>query len=153
MKDVRDIDFAAEMEKIIDNSTLQPERLNAKLDLKLKDCSKEEKFAEFIFDVKEWCLNPYGGVHGGVISAAFDTAMGMGAVGMTKSFVTTTDLSVSFLRAMNGPKYLFRVDFTQVGKRLVRCAGKAIDTQTGEVAAMAMASFMVIDSKPKGIQV
>ena len=153
MKDVKDIEFAMEMEEIIERSSTQPERLNAKLDLKMKDCSKEEQFAEFIFDVQEWCRNPYGGVHGGIISAAFDTAMGMGAVGMTKQFVTTTDISVSFLRAMNAERYIFRVDYTQIGKRLVRCIGKAIDAETGEVAATAMASFMTLDSKPKGIQV
>ena len=153
MKDVKDIEFAMEMEEVIDRSSLQPERLNAKLDLKMKDCSKEEQFAEFIFEVKEWCRNPYGGVHGGIISAVFDTTMGMGAVGMTKQFVTTTDINVSFLRAMNADKYIFRIDYTQVGKRLVRCMGKAIDAETGEVAATAMASFMTLDSKPKGIQV
>ena len=153
MKDVRDIEFAVEMEEIIEKSSQQPERLNAKLDLKMKDCSKEEGYAEFIFEVKEWCKNPYGGVHGGVISAVFDTTMGMGAVGMTKQFVTTTDISVSFLRAMNAETYIFRADYTQVGKRLVRCTGKAIDAETGEVAATAMASFMTLDSKPKGIQV
>ena len=153
MKDVKDIEFAMEMEEVIDRSSLQPERLNAKLDLKMKDCSKDDKFAEFIFEVKEWCRNPYGGVHGGIISAVFDTTMGMGAVGMTKQFVTTTDISVSFLRAMNADRYIFRIDYTQVGKRLVRCIGKAIDAETGEIAATAMASFMTMDSKPKGIQV
>lgn len=153
MKNVKDIDFAAEMEQVIDNSSSQHERLNAKLDLKLRDCSKEEGFAEFIFDVKEWCLNPYGGVHGGVISAVFDTTMGMGAVGMTKSFITTTDISVSFLNAMNGSQYIFRVEYTKVGKQLVRCQGKAIDSATGKVCATAMATFMVIGSRPKGIQV
>ncbi len=153
MKDVKDIEFAVEMEEIIDRSSQQPERLNAKLDLKLKDCSKENAFAEFIFDVQEWCRNPYGGVHGGIISAAFDTTMGMGAVGMTKHFVTTTDISVSFLRAMNGEQYLFQIEYDKIGKTLVRCRGKAIDTATGELCATAMASFMVIDSKPKGIQV
>lgn len=153
MKDVKDIEFAMEMEEIIEHSSLQPERLNAKLDLKMKDCSKDEKFAVFIFDVQEWCRNPYGGVHGGIISAVFDTAMGMGAVGMTKKFVTTTDISVSFLRAMNGGQYIIHVDYTQIGKRMVRCMGRAIDAENGEVAATAMASFMTIDSRPKGIQV
>ena len=43
MKDVKDIEFAMEMEEIIEHSSLQPERLNAKLDLKMKDCSKDEK--------------------------------------------------------------------------------------------------------------
>ena len=153
MKDVKDIEFAVEMEEIIDNSSKQPDRLNAKLNLKLKDCSKEEAYAEFIFDVQEWCRNPYGGVHGGIISAVFDTTMGMGGVGMTKRFVTTTDFSVSFLRPMNGEQYIFRIDYTKIGKTLIRCTGKAIDTATGEVAATAMASFMSLETKPKGIQV
>ena len=80
MRDVKDIEFAMEMEEIIDRPSQQPERLNAKLDLKMKDCSKDDKFAEFIFEVKEWCRNPYGGVHGGIISAAFEIILKLSCI-------------------------------------------------------------------------
>ena len=52
-----------------------------------------------LFDVKEWCLNPYNGVHGGAICTLFDTGLGMGAVAITQKMVSTTDISVSFFKA------------------------------------------------------
>ena len=86
--------------------------------------------------------NPYDGVHGGIISSVFDTCIGFGAVGLSHSYVSTTDLSVSFLKPMTGEEFLVHVDYTQVGKRMIRSIAKAVDKKTGVLCATAMASFM-----------
>ena len=123
---MKDTEFAKEMELIAGSSALQPERFNHMLGLRLLDCSREEKWVEFLFAPDEWCRNPSGGVHGGVISSLFDTATGMGAVGLTGMNVTTTDLTISFLKPFNGAAYVFHIDFTNIGKRMVRGGGQGL---------------------------
>jgi len=150
---LKDTEFAKEMEAIIESSALQPARLNYKLGLELFDCSRQERFVEMTFKAKEWCKNPSGGIHGGVISSLFDTVTGMGAVGLTGMNVTTTDLTVSFLKPFNGEEFLFHVDYTNVGRRMVRGTGRAYDKATGKLCATSMGSFMIIGTRDKALQV
>ena len=145
--------FSHELEEIVKTSDLQPERFNHRLGLSVLDCSKQEKWVDFLFESGEWCKNPSGGVHGGVICSLFDTSIGMGAVALTQMNVTTTDLSVSFLKPFNGSQYVFHVEYTNVGRRMVRGIGKAYDRESGKLCASAMGSFMVIGSKEKALQV
>jgi uncharacterized domain 1 len=149
---MRDEKLAKEIAEILELNGQQPERLNAMLNLKLADCSREEGYVEFEFDVREWCLNPYGGVHGGMICALFDTSLGIGAVALTQKFVSTTDMSVSFLRPFNDSHYRFTGEYTQIGRRMVRATGKAISIKDGTVCATAMASYMLTESKARGLQ-
>ena len=69
---MNDREFADEIEEIIEQNRLQAERFNSRLNLKLEGCSMERKTVTYAFEVKEWCLNPYGGIHGGVICSLFD---------------------------------------------------------------------------------
>lgn len=153
MSDLKDTELAKDIEEIIEKNLGQPERINARLNLQLHDCSRQEHFVEFAFDVKEWCLNPYDGIHGGIICSLFDTSMGIGAVALSQYMVSTTDISVSYLRPMNGKRYIFRTEYTHQGRRLYRCMGKAFDAETGALCATAMASFIVTETKVKGLQV
>lgn len=150
---MKDTEFAREMEAIAASAALQPERFNHMLGLTLFDCSREEGFVEMTFTAGEWCRNPSGGVHGGVIASLFDTVTGMGAVGLTGMNVTTTDLTISFLKPFNEAEYLFHVDYTNVGRRMVRGVGKAFERKTGRLCATSMGSFMVIGSREKALQV
>ncbi|MGF6376524.1 uncharacterized protein (TIGR00369 family) [Clostridiales Family XIII bacterium PM5-7] len=140
------------IEHILERSNEQ-ERFNKLLALTLTDCSREALWAEYTFTVKEWSKNPSGGVHGGVISSLFDTAMGITAVGLSGMNVTTTDLSVSFVRPMNGETYTYRAECSHLGKRMLRMTGKAFNAETGELCATAMASFMIIGSMEKPLRV
>jgi uncharacterized protein (TIGR00369 family) len=149
---MKDIEFGKEIQEIIDESNRQPGRVNALLDLKLSDCSRDEKFIEYFFDVKDWCLNPYNGVHGGIICSVLDTAMGKGVVAITQKFASTADMSVSFLAPMRASRYLIRCDYTQIGRRMVRVISKAIDANTKVVCATCMASFVLTEARAKGLQ-
>lgn len=150
---MKDIEFAKEMEEIAGSSALQPARFNHMLGLQLLDCSREERWVEMIFEVGEWCKNPSGGVHGGVICSLFDTATGMGAVALTQMNVTTTDLSVSFLKPFTEQQYVFHIDYTNVGRRMVRAMGKAYEKESGKLCATAMGSFMVIGERSTALRV
>lgn len=141
-----------EIEEVIESFQGQ-ERVNKFLKLELLDCSRDELWAEYTFDVEEWCKNPSGGVHGGIICTLFDTATGITAVGISGMNATTTDISVSFVRPMNGNRYIFRAECSHPGKRLLRLTGKAFDAETGQLCATAMASFMVIGSREKPLRV
>lgn len=149
---MKDPVFAKEIEEVLVWNKEQPRRLLAWLDMKLVDCSKEENFAEFSFDSVEWGLNPYGGIHGGIICSLFDTSIGVGAVAYTQKNVSTTDITVSYLKPMTGPRYIFRAEYSQIGRRMARAIGKAIDPETGVVCATAMASFVMTDERPKGLR-
>lgn len=150
-----DVEFTREIEDILVKTRVQEDRLNARLNLQLAGCGceEEETFAAFAFDVKEWCLNPYGGVHGGAICSLFDTSMGVGAVALSQKMVSTTDITVSYLKPMNGSRYIFRCTYTQVGRRMIRCMGEARDAESGLLCATAMASFVVTENKLRGLQV
>lgn len=150
---MKDAEFANEIQTIIDRNKMQPERLNARLKLQLADCSKAEKTVEYLYNAEAWGLNPYGGVHGGVICSLFDTGMGIGAVALSGKMVSTADISVSYLKPMNGKKFRFCIEYTNVGKRMIRCMGKAVDAETGVVCASAMASFVTTEAKVPGLQV
>ncbi len=148
---MKDIEFAKEIQTIIQRNRMQPERLNARLNIKLEDCSREEKFVEYSFEAQEWMLNPYGGVHGGIICSIFDTGMGIGAVALSAKMVSTSDISVSYLKPMNGKSFLFRIEYTNVGRRMIRCMAKAADRETGVVCASAMASFVTTEAQMPGL--
>lgn len=150
---MNDREFADEIEEIIEQNRLQAERFNSRLNLKLQGCSMERKTITYAFEVKEWCLNPYGGIHGGVICSLFDTGMGIGAAAVSQRMVSTADLSVSYLKPMNGKSYLFSIEYTHIGKRMIRCTGRALDAESRAVCATAMASFVTTESRAKGLQV
>jgi uncharacterized protein (TIGR00369 family) len=141
------------IEEVIKQQQSQPDRLNGMLGLILLDCSAEDKWIEFGFEAKEWCLNPYDGVHGGIICSIMDTAMGMGAVALTQHFVSTTEIMVSYLRPMKGSKFRIRVEYTHMGKRLIRCNCKVLDSSDDSICATAMGSFVITESRAKGLRV
>lgn len=142
---MKDLELAKEMKDALErNAKKWPHRLNHMLGLGLVDCSRQECYIEYEFSSQDWMKNPYDGVHGGITSSVVDTCMGLGAVALSQSYVTTTDLSVSFLKAMTGERYLVRVEYTQLGKRMIRCMAKVIDRKTGVLCATSMASFMAV---------
>ena len=150
---MKDKKFAEEIEDVFRYATSQKERLNAKLDLKLHDCSRKEMWVEFAFESREWCLNPYGGVHGGIICSIIDTGMGTACASYSGKYVSTTDLTVSYLKPMMGKHYLIHVDLTQAGSRMIRCMAKVSDAESGLLCATGMASFITSGDRQKGVRV
>ena len=150
---MKDLEFARDFEDIRAYAKSQPERLNAILDLKLLDGSREEMWAEYEYETKDWCRNPYGGVHGGIIASIIDTGMGFTCATYSNKFVSTTDLSVSYLKPMMGTKFIIHVDLTQAGSRMIRCIAKVFDAESGMLCATGMGSFILGGNREKGARV
>ncbi len=139
--------FENKLHVIMERSAKEPERMNASLGLRLLSCSTEGMGStEFEYLPKTGHENPYGGIHGGIVAALFDTCMGISIAARTGYFVTTTDLSVSYLRALIGGRYRIRVDFTHLGKRLASVNAKIFDTEKNELCATCMGTFMLLDT-------
>lgn len=100
------------------------------------------------FRPMDWEKNQRGEMHGGAVAAMFDTAIGMtiGVFSDTR-MITTTDLSVSYIRPFLGTSYLFNVEIIHMGRRLARARSTAVDEATGKTLATATASFMYIERK------
>ena len=150
---MKDVKFAEEITELYAFAQKDPERLNARLDLKLHDCSRDEMWVEFAFESREWCLNPYGGIHGGAICSMIDTAMGFSCASYSGKYVSTTDLSVSYLKPMMGKHYIIHVDLTQAGSRMVRCLANVRDADSGVLCSTGMGSFITAGDRPKGARV
>ena len=90
--------------------------------------------ASFIYRKKDNHLNNYDALHGGIVASIFDTAMGLGAAGLSNSKVTTTEMSVSFLRPAMGDCFRTVVEYGHVGSNLVHATAKlyAVNGDSGE---------------------
>ena len=147
-------EFEGYLKETLGFAALQPERFNAALGVRYMDCGVEPApFADFLYQAKEEHRNPYGGIHGGIISSLVDYCTGTGAVAVTRHFVTTVDLSVSYLRALNGENFRIRVEYTHVGGRMISALARVIDLDSGELCATSQLNFMQLAEKPRGLAV
>ena len=116
------------------NSLLSPEpygydedNLSAQIRFVRKDCERNER----------------GEIHGGAISAMFDTAMGMTVLAYSDSEgVSTADLSVSFIRPFLGDSYIVKTEIIHLGRSLVRVRATAYDEGNGKALASATSNFV-----------
>lgn len=116
------------------NSLLAPEPLGL---------DEEKLSAEIRFVRKEWETNERGEIHGGAISAMFDTAMGMTVLAYSESeHISTADLDVSFIRPFLRESYIFRAEVLHPGRMLARARAVAYDEENGKVLASATANFV-----------
>lgn len=139
--------FLENLKFISSLGTLQKDRLDSMLGIHIVECSYDNKTIDFEFESQEWMLNPYSGIHGGIICSVFDNCMGSGSVALTQRLSTTTDISVSYLAPLYGKKYRVHVEYTQVGRTLVRSIGKIMESGKEKVCATAMASFILTGDK------
>lgn len=128
-------------------------QLSALLHLKYRKSSLKEKKAVYSFETADWMRNLYGGLHGGIVCSVFDTGMGCTSAALSGKMVTTTDLTVSFQRALLGEHFLLVVQCTHNGGRLVSSQSRILDEDSGEIMATAMGSFMNLDAELRGIKV
>ena len=103
----------------------------------------EKLTAEIRFVKEKWETNERGEIHGGAISAMFDTAMGMTVLAFCESeHISTADLSVSFIRPFLGESYIFSTEIVNPGRMLVRVRAVARDEKSGKTLASASANFV-----------
>ena len=123
--------------------------MNALLDIKALDVDESITHVEFEFEPKEWQYNEYGGIHGGIISTIFDYAMGLplGCVG--KGYPSTVEMSVSYVRAAIGKKFVIDVEITHVGRNLGSTVAKLFNEDKSRLCATSSATYTLLRELPK----
>lgn len=94
--------------------------------------------AELLLRVREEFLQGRGLVHGGILAALLDTALG-NAVGSLGVEVVTAELAVSYLRPVRGGVLRARAWVVHPGRRLLHAAGEVL--LEGERVAFAKGVF------------
>ncbi|MDD3571058.1 MAG: PaaI family thioesterase [Lachnospiraceae bacterium] len=112
-------------------------------------CSFEEKELSIVFHVKKWELNPQGSMHGGLVSAAFDTTFGiLTHYYASDCFITTVDLSTRYLKPVPlDSDLIIRVKACSVGRTLVSLTGDAYFEGKDTIVATASSTFMILRDK------
>lgn len=119
--------------------------LNDMIDPQFVECDPEHMTCKVRYRKFKWEDNGRGEVHGGVISAMMDTTMGINAIALTDGSVSTSDMTISFLRPFRGKSFIVESEAVQVGSRVIRLMAKAFDEDTGKCLAMSTGSFMHVD--------
>ncbi|MBE6046348.1 MAG: PaaI family thioesterase [Clostridiales bacterium] len=119
--------------------------LNDMIDPQFVECDPEHMTCKVRYRKFKWEDNGRGEVHGGVISAMMDTTMGINAIALTDGSVSTSDMTISFLRPFRGKSFIVESEAVQVGSRVIRLMAKAFDEETGKCLAMSTGSFMHVD--------
>ena len=113
--------------------------------------ASEPGTATWEYDVKPEHFNPNGALHGGVVMALLDTAMGHAVgtlVAPEGAFNASAQMNVHFLEPIRAGKITARAKVRKCGKRLAVVEAEAID-EHGTVLAVATASHAILKRKPE----
>jgi uncharacterized protein (TIGR00369 family) len=91
-------------------------------------------------------FNPNGTLHGGVLMALLDTAMGFAVVAQVASagrFSAAAEMSTRFLMPVRGGLVLAEATVLKIGKRLAIVEGRATD-EAGNVVAVASSTHALL---------
>jgi uncharacterized protein (TIGR00369 family) len=99
---------------------------------------------EYVIDPAHY--NPYGVLHGGVVMALMDSAMGQAVAALVHAdgrFNAAAQMNVNFLAPAKSGLLRARARVVKVGKRLAVVEANAIDDQ-GTTIAMATATHSIL---------
>ncbi|MBQ0078767.1 MAG: PaaI family thioesterase [Eubacterium sp.] len=122
-----------------------PNNMNAALDPEFVSHDDQEMTSVTRYKVQEWELNQRNQVHGGAVTAMFDTAMGSTVAAYSGRNVTTAEMSTSFVRPFFGEEFDFVSKVINIGRSLSRVECKAYNVESGKLVATAHATFAYID--------
>jgi uncharacterized protein (TIGR00369 family) len=91
-------------------------------------------------------FNPNGTLHGGVLMALLDTAMGFAVVAQVAGagrFSAAAEMSTRFLAPVRGGLVLAEATVLKIGKRLAIVEGRATD-EAGNVVAVASSTHALL---------
>jgi len=106
--------------------------------------------ATWEYTVKREHFNPNGVLHGGVVMALLDTAMGHAVAALVApdgAFNAAAQMSVHFLEPIREGTVTARAEVRKCGKRLAVVEAEATD-DNGVVLAIATATHAVLKRKP-----
>lgn len=96
----------------------------------LHACEPSRQELTLIFPGRHWERNGRGAIHGGIVSAMFDTAMGTLTCAVSGALTPTINLSVSYPRPvpLDGT-FLVRVWITKLGRSVISVSGELCDAR------------------------
>jgi acyl-CoA thioesterase len=106
---------------------------------------KGQGTARAVMDCDERHLNPHGAVHGAVLFALLDTAMGAATMSVLdeSSWCATIEIHTRFLEPVLGGRLSADVEVVKAGRRIVHLDGTITD-ERGRRVCKASGSFAVI---------
>ncbi len=104
----------------------------------------EKGKAELSMEVRQEMTNPYGHIHGGMMSLVIDEAIGWAVVSLdTELHYTSLTLNVDFLYAIKaGERMIAKSEVLRVGKKIINVECHVYDTE-GRVLARANSNLIV----------
>ena len=116
------------------------------MDPRFVACNFENGTLEMAYDVKAWELNPLDGIHGGMISTALDTTMGVLAhyyTHLSSPTVVTVTMNVSFLKPIVlGDTFHIKAQLDSLGRTLATVKAEVCLERSDVLACIATATFM-----------
>lgn len=110
----------------------------------------EKGVAEISLLVKKEMTNPYGNIHGGMMSLVMDEVIGWSVVSLdTDSHYTSLNLNVDFLYAIKeGDRLKARAEVIRAGKKIIHVECSVYDMQQ-RLLGKASSNLIVTGMKPK----
>lgn len=109
-------------------------------------CNFLDGTLEVAYEALDWELNPQNIIHGGIISTAFDTTMGMLSHYYVKPHVVTTvSLNTTFHKPiMMGDTFHVKAKIEFLGRSLSSTTGEIFTKEYDVLAATATATFKIL---------
>lgn len=109
-------------------------------------CNFEEGWLDMAYPVLEWELNPQRILHGGVLSTALDTSLGVLChYYVYPKAVTTVTMNVTFLKPiLPGDTFHIRARLDSLGRTLATSSGDVILERDNIHAATCSATYKIL---------
>ena len=110
----------------IERVNSDPDRFCGMLAPRFIGCNADEMSIELGYTAQSWEENPLGIIHGGIVIAMMDSALGVLASAICGGKSVTVSLQTSFLRAVYaGDRVNVCATVTYAGRSIVHCEAKA----------------------------
>lgn len=117
--------------------------------VKFLSANLEEKSMCVEFPVLEWELNPQFTLHGGVVTAFFDTAFGfLVSYFFGRTYICTVDINTNYIKsAKEGDSIIISAKINSLGNTITTVYGEAKRKSDNVLIATSTATFMAVKSK------
>lgn len=136
-------------EAFIKQRTTMEGTINAQMGMQLVNIDEQQQEISFVFSVEPWQLNPFGTMHGGLIAAAADMAMGCAAYASNGGHPSpTADMQIRYLKGIQAGSVLqAKAKMLHVGKKLAQVQ---VDLYQGEeLVATASGAYFALSNTNK----
>ena len=123
--------------------------INSMLDMKIVKLDQETKKVVLEFPVKDWQLNPFDHLHGGIISTIIDITMSAAAYSFSKASSTPTiQMAINFVKGISKDAVLYVEGYCDhVGTRMAQTRAIVKIKDNDEIVATANGSYAINHAK------